>query len=301
MNKNLTPPTNLNLIGLSGRIGSGKDTTTKIIQFLTCGDKEIFNAFIENPVKAMEVYDGVVQYNTDYTNKKFAYQVKRIVSELLGVTVRDLEDKTYIDEELPSNWWYYIIDGEKISYNGCGYSEEERINVSEYLVKLTPRKMMQLVGTDAGRDIIHPDIWVNATFSLYTEKLRWLVSDVRFPNELYRIHQEGGISIRTVRYKKLSDWLTTYYLPLTLIGDNEDIMMSDSKFCEFINNMDGVPSEVDEKLNHASEVALDGNHQFHYVIKNDGTIEDLVNKIYTILVENNIISEYKGLSKVAAV
>ena len=35
------------------------------------------------------------------------------------------------------------------------------------LVKLTPRKLLQLLGTDCGRDIIHPNIWVNALFADY--------------------------------------------------------------------------------------------------------------------------------------
>ena len=34
-------------------------------------------------------------------------------------------------------------------------------------IKLTPRLILQLLGTDCGRDIIHPNIWVNSTMMAY--------------------------------------------------------------------------------------------------------------------------------------
>jgi hypothetical protein len=43
---------------------------------------------------------------------------------------------------------------------------------------------MQLIGTDCGRDIIHPNIWLNATMEKYVPgKSNWVLTDTRFPNE----------------------------------------------------------------------------------------------------------------------
>ncbi len=95
--------------------------------------------------------------------------------------------------------------------------------------RLTPRKLLQLLGTECGREILHPNIWVNALISGYiksspgkggelgayghTECIdckkpfngykrqficntchdthdwlpTWVVTDVRFPNELKAI------------------------------------------------------------------------------------------------------------------
>jgi guanylate kinase len=39
---------------------------------------------------------------------------------------------------------------------------------------------------------------------------------------------------------------------------------------------------------HASETALDG-HEFDYVIENDGSLEDLVQKVKEILIQENIL------------
>lgn len=292
-----TNPTNLNLCGLSGRIGSGKDLSTKIIQYLTCEDKEIREAFLDNPTKAMGYYDGIVELNSQYKNVKYAAKVKLIVATILGVTVRDLEDKTYINKELSAEWWYYVVDGEKLSYLDPKF-EENRDDLSEFLIKLTPRKMMQLVGTEGGRDIIHSDIWVNSTFVSYVPDEEgdlpcWLISDVRFPNELNKIHDEGGFSIRVVRYQLLSEWLSIYAMDSTMIDMEkyEDLKISDEEFMDFINeyNSDNI-DEVTESVNHASETSLDG-HKFNYVIKNDGSVEDLVNKLYNILLEVGVLTQ----------
>jgi hypothetical protein len=39
---------------------------------------------------------------------------------------------------------------------------------------------MQLIGTDCGRDIIHPNIWLNATMEKYVPgKSNWVLTDTR--------------------------------------------------------------------------------------------------------------------------
>lgn len=287
-------PTNPNLISFSGRMGSGKDLATNILQYLTCEDKEIRTEFLNDPERAMEFYDGIVSFNSPYKNVKFAGKVKLIVAELLGVTVRKLEDKTYINQELSPDWWYYIVDGEKIPYNDKKIREGERENIAEFLVKLTPRKLMQLVGTEAGREIIHPDVWVNSTFAKFQadedgKYPTWVISDVRFPNELGKIHKEDGLSIRLVRYRLLSEWLDMYAIELEDMGEYEDLKISDVDFMEFINELDSKSlEEVTERINHPSETSLDG-YKFHFEIDNDGTIADLVNEIYEILVKVGVI------------
>jgi hypothetical protein len=40
---------------------------------------------------------------------------------------------------------------------------------------------MQLIGTDCGRDIIHPNIWLNATMEKYVPgKSNWVLTDTDF-------------------------------------------------------------------------------------------------------------------------
>ena len=62
-------------------------------------------------------------------------------------------------------------------------------------IGVTPRQMMQTLGTEWGRACVHPDLWVMIAES---EAKNWLRSvnvtfdDVRFPNEADMIRRLGG-------------------------------------------------------------------------------------------------------------
>ena len=63
------------------------------------------------------------------------------------------------------------------------------------------RYAMQTLGTEWGRETIHPDLWVLlAEHRLQKEPdVQWVVPDVRFPNEVDMIHRNGGTVVRIVR------------------------------------------------------------------------------------------------------
>ena len=63
----------------------------------------------------------------------------------------------------------------------------------------TYRELLQLQGTEFGRNIIGPDIWVDALFAGWNQNEDWVITDVRFPNEVEAIEDRGGIAIRVVR------------------------------------------------------------------------------------------------------
>jgi len=120
-----------------------------------------------------------------------------------------------------------------VSYSEAGDTIKD--NTSWYIVKLTPRKLLQLLGTEAGRNIIHPNIWVNALFASYLKDSNWVVTDVRFPNEAQAIKDRGGITIRVTR-------------PGTATGNHpSEIALDDAKFkYEIIN--DGSMEELVKKV-----------------------------------------------------
>lgn len=61
----------------------------------------------------------------------------------------------------------------------------------------TPREIAQSFGTDWGRNMVHPDIWVQLTMRMIKEApaMSWVFTDVRFPNEAQAIRDAGGILI----------------------------------------------------------------------------------------------------------
>lgn len=77
--------------------------------------------------------------------------------------------------------------------------------------KVTARHMLQTLGTEWGRDRIHPDLWVLAlkrNLIQYTANGRGLaaVTDVRFENEAAMIRKLGGVIIHIRRAKARKPW-----------------------------------------------------------------------------------------------
>ena len=236
-----------NLIGISGKIGSGKDTVGNIIQMLTQG--------IDSNTQIIEYVNGANITGFDYQIKKYADKLKDIVCLLIGCTREQLEDREFKEKPLGEDWMLYRTTSsygapDELSLTPTGAIHERK----EYL---TPRKLLQLLGTECGRQILHPNIWVNALFADYKGidnplekghpeewgKPNWIITDVRFPNEAQAIKDRGGIVIRVDR--KLDRPLTA-----------EEIVSSQ----------------------HPSETALD-NYEFDHVIDNNGSIEELVEKV----------------------
>ena len=150
------------LIGISGKMGTGKDEVANIIRELAGGVYEI---------------------------KKFAYKVKLVASLLIGVDVEKFEDQEFKKTNLSSEW-----DKNKIVEAGHweDYPKWEK-------VPMTVRELLQKIGTDAMRGGLHQQTWVNALFADYSRDDNWLITDVRFENEADAIKKRGGTLIRVNR------------------------------------------------------------------------------------------------------
>lgn len=68
---------------------------------------------------------------------------------------------------------------------------------------ITSRRLQQILGTEFGRDLIHPDIWVNITMSAAASYMAdghsVVVDDMRFPNEYRAVEAAGGECYRVIR------------------------------------------------------------------------------------------------------
>lgn len=278
------------LIGISGKINSGKDTVGKIIQYLVWKSKvekgELPLAVYSFSDFARETSFGKNQSKVDI--KKFADTLKDIVCLLIGCTREQLEDHEFKDTELGEEWWYWENSfGKRINYlDNPDYSTPD--SKSRKLVKPTPRLLLQLLGTECGRNIIHPNVWVNALFANYKadkevyyhshteagvnhgltllEYPNWIITDVRFPNELEAIKKRGGITIRVNRN------------PINVVVEGQKLHV----------NQEDYNKHILKKEEHPSEIALD-NAEFDYTINNDSSIEDLIHTVSLILKREKII------------
>lgn len=270
------------IIGVSGKIGSGKDTIGNIIQYLTslCSKTtrgKVFRSYQEY-ISNRNKDEAFYWYNSEWEIKKFADKLKDCVCLLIGCTRAQLEDIEFKNQELGEEWIRYAYaSGFTKDNNGnttmlttdCDkerYELELKTNwQTAYKVHYTPRLLLQRLGTEAGRNIIHPNIWVNATFANYicddlhtprrreSPDMNWIITDTRFENEAEAIKKYHGILIRVNRNP---------------------------------NNV--IKAVLDE---HPSETSLDNYKEFDYVIENNGTIEELVEQVKQILIKQSIICQ----------
>ena len=262
-----------NLIGISGKIGSGKNTVAEIIQYLNCSppSQDDINHML-NFIAGGKYKSNLNRYS-NYQIKRFEDKLKDMVCILLGCTREQLEDRDFKEKELGEKWWYYKTSNGLVSYTDYEAMRPlVEFKHDEELIKLTPLKLLQLFGTNCGIDIIHPNIWINALFADYkspcydaeTQKpcscmgqmcgkpLNWIITDVRFPDEVKAIESRGGIVIR-VNNKNFEE--------------------------KAIKHFGKTPG-------HISETALD-NHDFKYVIENDGSLEELIEKVKQLKLTND--------------
>jgi hypothetical protein len=248
------------IIGINGKIGSGKDTVGKIIQYLTLPNTH-------GPYIGFETFDdNTLARNSKFEIKKFAGKLKQTASLLTGIPIEKFEDQEFKQSYLGSEWATVRVN----PLNAIPVFENVQFNEV-----MSVRELLQKLGTDAVRDGLHKDAWVNALFADYKSKRellqadgtwiesdtgevdfgvsikypKWIITDMRFSNEMEAIVKRGGLTIKVIRPVKKSK--TTPRL-------------------------------------HPSETALDG-HTMHYDIINDGSMEDLIAKVREILIEQKII------------
>lgn len=172
------------IIGISGKMAVGKTTAAKILQEI-------------NP--ALEL-------------KSFAGPLKDVAKMFLGDI--DLSDQEVKASNLGEEWSTINPYQSNAGWIGAKETIEQQMTVREFLQKL---------GTDAIRNGLHPNAWVNMLFKDYTNQ-NWVIDDVRFPNEMNAIIKRGGVVIRMTR----DDAPKSYHA--------SEIMLDMAKFDYYIDN-----------------------------------------------------------------
>lgn len=234
------------IIGLSGKKQHGKDTVAKIIQYLIARKEDKRDI----KIKTAE-FLGLTEANwinvisqSCFTTKSFADKLKDIVCLLINCTREQLEDNNFKEKELGEEWRvWYVENSFKIEFlygivYDCKKDCDDSIilgqkeggwgkNIRSTSRILTPRLLLQFLGTECGRHIIHPNIWVNSLMSDYTKSLtgldaanhfvksdgtsielnypNWIITDVRFPNEAEAVKSKEGLLIRVNRSGMVSN------------------------------------------------------------------------------------------------
>ena len=106
--------------------------------------------------------------NYGYSRHAFADQIRRVLYRLnpiIGSTFKG--ESVHLSEEMMLNNWDYIKDNSDV------------------------RRLMQIIGTEIGREMFGQDVWVDMAFK-QLEHEDIVFTDVRFPNEADKIRNTGG-------------------------------------------------------------------------------------------------------------
>ena len=219
------------IIGINGYSGSGKDTIGTIIQYLLCHNTGTIT--LEEAIEKHSYHEWWLEEQSGWEIKKWAGKLKDIASMLTGIPVQKFEDQEFKKTYLPEQWNYWTVsvisDGDKLLFQQSrftskaeaeGYIPLLKQNYEglplEYVVgmqQMSVRQFLQELGTDACRNGLHPNTWVNALMADYLpiqyhdggsfyhkgEYPNWIITDTRFPNEAQAIKDAGGIVIRVDR------------------------------------------------------------------------------------------------------
>lgn len=196
--------------------------------------------------------DTIAHYLTqfhDFNQLSFASSLKDAVANVFGWDREQLEGRTQESRE-----WREEVD----SY------WSKRLSMPT----LTPRWVLQHWGTELARKNFHDDIWVASLENKINKAdTSIVISDCRFPNEIQAIRDLGGYVIRVQR-GELPEWYADAELALkgSIVGINS----------------------LQTKKIHTSEWSWLGT-KYDILINNDGTVDDLYDKVAKFVEEKSQI------------
>jgi hypothetical protein len=167
-----------------------------------------------------------------FKKESFADPVKDAVSAIFGWDRALLEGDTKESRdfrEAKDEWW----------------SQKTAMHI-------TPRAMLQIMGTEAGRDTFHPDLWILSLEQRLKKNKHTVIADVRFPNECESIRKMGGFIVQVSRgsnpewydvarranLEKNTDLMVDYpihYSEWAWIGQQTDYVISNNGSLDMLN------------------------------------------------------------------
>lgn len=190
----------------------------------------------------------ILVYEYSFNQDSFAASLKDAVAVIFG-------------------WDRVLLEG------GNAESRKWREEVDEFWSKrlkktITPRLVLQWMGTEAGREVFGEDLWVTSVESrlIKNQSRNNVITDVRFPNEVEMIHRLGGVCVHVKRGPDPDFVAALCYEPLNEMSEMRKLFMA-SHYPEV----------------HISEWAWVGHPLIKYQIQNEGTLEQLYTKVEVLL------------------
>lgn len=132
------------------------------------------------------VADIIIELLPQYKKKAFADNIKKICSIITSIPIENWYNQDLKEFVLPNFW---------LDKKGQLY---------------TYRTLMQTVGTEAIRDVVNDDVWIDGVLDEYRmhrsdgKEDDIIISDVRHEKEYVKIVELGGIIIKVIRQNVVS-------------------------------------------------------------------------------------------------
>lgn len=121
-----------------------------------------------------------LQPDKNWQIKKFSGKLKQMASLITKVPAEKFEEQEFKEKGTIS-----------IVPNTYGANSFKKYQVREFL---------QYLGTECVRDLLGEYVWVDALLKDYNPKKdNWIITDMRFPNELHGVLAKLGVSLRIER------------------------------------------------------------------------------------------------------
>lgn len=240
------------IIGISGKIGSGKDTLAQMIQDL--------------------------QPEMNWQVKKFAGKLKAAATLITGVPVEKWEEQEFKKQYMGDEWG------------------------------MTYREFLQRLGTDAMRNGLHTNVWVNALMSDYRLINKEFISGVfhrpeaRFANEP-KVHIKD-MDVMSDEYRMIYRGLECSDISIRHENTFPNWLITDVRFPNEAEALRGNGMAL-VRINrnpdtgtHPSETSLDHYGRFDFEISNTGTLQDLFEYACNLLSRISVMNESPTLDHV---
>lgn len=185
----------------------------------------------------------MLSFNHGFRPMSFAGSLKDAASNIFGwerkLLEGDTDESRKFREEIDT-WW-----SEKLGF------------------EISPRIALQRMGTEGIRNVFHPDIWILSLQRKLKSDTDYVITDVRFPNELDFIKSLGGKNI-IIRRGDLPEWYE--------VAHKENMYHKENGI--FLGEMQKSYPNI-----HYSEWAWIGHVKFDWSINNDSGLDTLKERV----------------------
>lgn len=162
------------IIGVSGKMQSGKDTFFKIM--------------------------SSIQPGMDWRNKKFAGKLKQVASIITGVPEASWDDHEFKSRMMPGDWGMTYRD----FLQRLGTEAIRNVmhsNAWVYALMADYKKTKKMVDKEVKKE----GNIIITTYDEVEEYPNWIITDIRFPNEAEIVRQMGCPLVRVNRFDSASN------------------------------------------------------------------------------------------------